>query len=70
MTALPDGWRETADPDATFPSGMCGEPKVCNDCPSNFLCRMKAGMEWATIKGREHTEATTTKESDDGSAQA
>lgn len=65
----PDGYRETADPDATFPSGMCGEPKVCDHCPSNFLCRMKAGMEMATIKGKVHTEDQL-KESDDGSAQA
>lgn len=40
-----EDYREQPDPDATFPSGMCGEPKVCDHCPSHFLCYNKASAE-------------------------
>ena len=45
-------YREEPDPDATFPSGMCGEPKVCDHCPSNFLCTMKASAEYEAIMAK------------------
>lgn len=45
-----DGYREEPDPDATYPSGMCGEPKVCDHCPSNFLCWVKAKEELKMIR--------------------
>lgn len=47
------GWTEDANLDAEFPSGMCGEPKVCEECPSQFICTMKASKEMAAIKARK-----------------
>lgn len=48
----PDGFREKANPDATVPTGMCGSPKKCYYCPSDFLCTMKASDEMKLIKAR------------------
>ena len=48
-----EDYREQADPDATFPSGMCGEPQVCDHWPSSFLCWNKAANELKIIRARE-----------------
>jgi hypothetical protein len=51
--------REEADPEAPWPSGMCGKKRVCEHCPSHFLCTMKAGDEMRRIKAeRAATTAT------------
>ena len=42
-------YRQEPQPDATFPSGMCGWRDVCENCPSNFLCYTKAKAEKAAI---------------------
>lgn len=44
--------RQDADPNATFPSGMCGSPKKCDRCPSDYLCWQKASDEYRLIHGR------------------
>ena len=41
----PDGLREDPDLEAPWPSGMCGRPKVCEGCPSHYLCTMKVRSE-------------------------
>lgn len=37
--------RPDPDPDAPWPSGMCGKQRKCDACPSDFLCFMKAKAE-------------------------
>jgi hypothetical protein len=41
-----------ANPFAAVPTGMCGSAKVCAECPSHFLCAMKAGDEQKIIRSR------------------
>lgn len=43
---------EEPNPNATVPTGMCGSPKKCSECPSDFLCYMKAKGEKELIKAR------------------
>jgi hypothetical protein len=45
---------EEPNPNAEFPSGMCGERKVCEQCPSTFLCWLKASAENKIIKERRN----------------
>lgn len=47
------GLTETPNLDAEKPTGMCGEPKVCEGCPSHFLCSSKARAELNAIRSRE-----------------
>ena len=44
--------RKNADPDAPWPSGMCGKKAKCEACPSDFLCFMKAKAEHEAVEGR------------------
>lgn len=45
-------FREEPNPDAQVPTGMCGSPKKCAECPSTFLCFMKAKAEKEIIDAR------------------
>ena len=47
------GWRIEADPDATEPTGMCGSPTKCKQCPSDYLCWQKAKDEAELIARRK-----------------
>lgn len=40
---------EHPNPNAVYPTGMCGSPTKCQHCPSDFLCYMKAGAEKQAI---------------------
>jgi hypothetical protein len=46
----PDGLREQPDLEAPWPSGMCGTKRVCDRCPSSFLCTLKARAELDHIR--------------------
>ena len=48
MAALTEG----PNMEATVPTGMCGSPKKCRDCPSDFLCFLKAKKEQEVINAR------------------
>lgn len=50
-------YRQEPQPDATFPSGMCGWRDVCENCPSNFLCYTKAKAEKAAIDALKGEQA-------------
>jgi hypothetical protein len=44
---------QTPNAFAAVPTGMCGSPKKCAACPSDFLCYMKAKGENDIIASRE-----------------
>lgn len=44
---------EEPNPLARKPTGMCGSPKKCAACPSDFLCSMRASAQAKLIRERE-----------------
>lgn len=53
---MPDGMTLEPNVDATKPTGMCGEESKCSQCPSDFLCYMKAKAESEIIRSRPTSE--------------
>lgn len=47
-----DHLTQVPNPNATEPTGMCGSPTKCSECPSTFLCMTKAQAEVPIVRKR------------------
>lgn len=54
---------EAPNVDAVRPTGMCGSSTVCNECPSTFICSIKAGEEKRLIDARRDEDCASCGES-------